>query len=66
MFLGLQILKLFLHNSTISTTVEEPPTSPKLAAWQFKYNLKDRQDDSDLCLSAEDQASDALDMHSVD
>lgn len=53
--------KLLLHNSKISAT-EELPMSPKLTTtWQLKYNLKDRQDASDHCLSAEIQASDFLD-----
>lgn len=65
MLYDLQICELFLHNSTISTT-EEPHVPPKPVTRQFKYNLKDRQDDSDLCLSAEDQASNFLDIHSID
>lgn len=66
MFPGLQIVKLSAQQHTISTTVEEHPTSPKLTTWQFKYNFKDRQEDSDLCLSAEDQASDFLVIHAID
>lgn len=50
-----------LHNSKISPN-EELPMSPKLrTTWQLKYSLKDKQDASELCLSAEIQASDFLD-----
>lgn len=53
--------KLFPHNSKISSAEELPMFLKLTTTWQLKYNLKDRQDASDLCFSAEIQASDFLD-----